>query len=75
MQEALPDHRLTGVDPGRFDCDEDLTGRRNGTRDVTYLEDVDPAVLIELHCLAHESYDRQGRREIPEWPQPKRPEM
>src|SRR5208282_191251 len=55
MQRATPDHRLTRIDAGCSDLDEDLTGSRNRAGHGAHLEDVNAAVRIELHCFRHEA--------------------
>ena len=40
-----------GVDPGRLDADQHLLRSWQGARNVHHLEDFDPAVLVEPHCL------------------------
>ena len=46
--------RLTDIDAGCPDLDQNLTGSRNRAGHVAHLEDVDAAVRIELHCFSHE---------------------
>jgi hypothetical protein len=55
VQRAAPEHRLTDVDPGRPDLDQNLAGSRNRAGHVAHLEDVDASVEVELHCSGHES--------------------
>src|SRR5882672_10357864 len=47
------DRRLTDVDAGGPDLDQNLTGSRNRAGHVAHLEDVDAAVRIELDCFGH----------------------
>jgi hypothetical protein len=48
--------RLTRIDAGRPDLDQNLTGFRNRAGHVAHLEDVDAAVRIELHRFRHERH-------------------
>jgi hypothetical protein len=48
--------RLTDIDAGCPDLDQNLIGCRNSAGHVAHLEDVDAAVRIELHCSTHERY-------------------
>ena len=54
VQCATPDHRLTRIDAGCPDLDQNLTGSRNRAGHIAHLEDVDAPVRIELHCFSHE---------------------
>ena len=65
MQEALPDHRLTRVDARRLDRDQHLAVAGSRSRNLADLKHIDAAVGVELHSLAHGSYDRGERRVIP----------
>jgi hypothetical protein len=53
-QGTSSDNSLTRIDAGRPDLDQNLTGFRNRAGNITHLEDVDPAVRIELHCFRRE---------------------
>ena len=59
VQGATPDHRLTRIDAGCPDLDQNLTGFRNRAGHVAHLEDVDVTVRIELHCSRHERYSNR----------------
>jgi hypothetical protein len=58
-QGAAANHRLTRIDAGCPDLDQNLTDFRNGAGHVTHLEDVDAAVRIELHSFRHERHDNR----------------
>ena len=53
VQQPLADLGLAGVDPCRLDLDQDMARARHRPGDVHHLQDVDPAVLLEPHCLRH----------------------
>ena len=55
-QGTTPDDRLTRVDSGRLDLDQNLAGLRNRAGYLAHLEDVDAAVRVELHCFGHERH-------------------
>lgn len=74
VQHTTTDHGLTGVDPGSADVHEQLAGSRDGPRHITDLQDVDPAVLIELSRLAHTAYDESAGENIPTSLHPSDPE-
>jgi hypothetical protein len=51
VQHAVSDPGLAGVDPGRLDANQYLLRSRYRVRNIDDLEDLDPAVLVEPHCL------------------------
>ncbi|SKT89486.1 Uncharacterised protein [Mycobacteroides abscessus subsp. abscessus] len=80
MQHPGADLGLARVDSRGTDLHQHLVGRRNWARHVAHLQDVDTAVLIELHRLGHSHHSRCYRHGsagigglTPA--QPKRPEM
>ena len=65
LHDPLADGRLAGVDSRGLDLDENLAGPGLGSLDVTDIEHVYVAILIESHCLAHNSYERHCACAIP----------
>jgi hypothetical protein len=52
-EDALSDHDLAGIDACCLDPDEDLVRFRNRSLDLHNTQDVDSAVMVELHCTRH----------------------
>ncbi|SKX38902.1 Uncharacterised protein [Mycobacteroides abscessus subsp. massiliense] len=53
VQHPGTDLRLTGVDSRGTHLHKHVRGSGYWTRHLTHLQDIDVAVLVELHCLSH----------------------
>jgi hypothetical protein len=51
VPRTLTDHHLTGLNPGRSDLDQHLSGTGRRPLHLLHPQHIDPAVLVEPHRL------------------------